>query len=439
MAININVGSASYDAGQLKITLDAGGLGTALVKSNFRGLLPLANAASPEAVDFFMLSAAVYGIDRMVVRRANSVDGWSRELGVVFPVMDLIKWQPIAGELSKMLSFLTGDYWTVSFSQSTLQLPEQEPEEAYQVAFAQVNLFSGGLDSLIGAIKFLENNLDQNLLVISHYDSQMKGPLGDQSNLLQLLHARYGDRLVAVPSIKVELDRPGAKETTFRSRSILFIGMAGIVADGLGLDLKVPENGSVSLNYPLSPSRRSACSTRTTHPRVLDAVNLIWGSLGITSNIKNPFEFETKGEMVGSIDNIDDDIDAMILRSNSCGKRRHDMRKSNPDAKHCGVCMPCVYRRAALIAAGLDNENDYGDNITDLNFRTKKGQDIAACIEFLATGLSESEIRKELIVNGLNDVSKLGNYTDLIVRTRNELKALFLTVGSQTVKNRLDD
>lgn len=439
MEININVGSATYDAGQLKINLDGGGFGNATVKSNFGAMLPLANIASPEAVDFFMLSAAVYGIDRMVVRRPNSIDGWSRDLQVVFPVMDLGKWNPLAGELSKMLSFLTGDYWSISFSQSTLQLPEKGLEEAYTHGFAQVNLFSGGLDSLIGAIRFLENNTDENLLVISHYDSQMKGPKGDQSELLNMLHDRYGNRLVAVPSIKVELDKLGTKETTFRSRSILFIGMAGIVADGLALDLKVPENGSVSLNYPLSPSRRSACSTRTTHPRVLDSVSVIWSALGISSAIENPFEFDTKGEMVKSIDDIDDEIDQMILRSNSCGKRRHDERKANPDAKHCGVCMPCIYRRAALIDAGLDNENDYGDNVKDLDFKTKKGQDIGACIEFLVTDLSERDIRKELIINGVNDLSKLDGYTSLIARTRSELKELFLTVGSQTVKDRLND
>ncbi|SMC87783.1 Qat anti-phage system QueC-like protein QatC [Pedobacter africanus] len=439
MGISINVGSASYDAGELKIILDGGAFGNAIVKSNFGGLLPFANTASPEAVDFFMLSAAVYGIDRMVVRRPNSVDGWSRDLEVVFPVTDLTKWNTLAVEISAMLSFLTGDYWKVSFSQSTLQLPGEEMDVIYQPEFAHVNLFSGGLDSLIGAIRFLEENPDRNLLVISHYDSQMKGPKGDQVDLLNMLHIRYGDRLVAVPSVKVELDRPGKKETTFRSRSILFIGMAGIVADSMSLDLKVPENGSVSLNYPLSPSRRSACSTRTTHPRILDSVKLIWSILGLSSAIENPFEFETKGEMVESIDGIDDSIDEMILRSNSCGKRRHDERKANPEAKHCGVCMPCVYRRAALIAAGLDEEDDYGDNIKDLNFRTKKGQDIGACIEFLATQLSERDIRKELIVNGISDVSKLDQYTDLIVRTRTELKELFLTIGSQTVKNRLDD
>ncbi|TCD08598.1 hypothetical protein EZ449_12220 [Pedobacter frigidisoli] len=439
MGIKINVGSASYNAGQLKIALDGGDFGLAAVKSNFAGLLALANLASPESVDFFMLSAAVYGIDRMVVRRPNSVDGWSRDIEVVFPVTDPAKWDPLAGEISMMLSFLTGDYWKVGFSQSTFMLPVQGPEEAYQASFTQINLFSGGLDSLIGAITFLENNPEQNLLVISHYDSQMKGPKGDQSDLLDMLNNRYGDRLVAVPSVKVELEKPGAKETTFRSRSILFIGMAGIVADGLNLDLKVPENGSVSLNFPLSPSRRSACSTRTTHPRVIDSINLIWSHLGISPTVENPFEFNTKGAMVESIDGIADEINEMILRSNSCGKRRHDERKANPDAKHCGVCMPCIYRRAAMMKIGLDDENDYGDKIKDLNFKTKKGQDIGACIEFLVAELSEKNIRKELIVNGVKDISKLGDYTSLIVRTRNELKELFLTAGSQAVKIRLDD
>lgn len=439
MKIKINVGPGSYDAGQLKININTDKLGSATVKSNFGQLLQFAKAAKKEAVDFFMVSAAVYGIDRMVLRRPNSIDGWSRDLEVTFPVMDLNKWNPLAQDLSSMLSFLTGDYWVVNFSQSTLELPEQEIDQTYGVGFTQINLFSGGLDSLIGAIKFLADNPNENLLVVSHYDSQMKGPKKDQYDLLQLLHAKYAERLVAIPSVKVELDWKGKKETTFRSRSILFVGMAGIVADSLGLSIKVPENGSVSLNYPLSPSRRSACSTRTTHPRILDSINDIWNRLDLTANVENPFEFDTKGEMVNAIDDISLEISEMMLRSNSCGKRRHDERKENPNAKHCGVCMPCMYRRASLITVGLDYEEDYGDKINGLNFKTKKGQDIGACIEFLAADLSQKDIRKELIVNGIINLSKLDRYTDLIVRTRSELKNLFLTAGSQTVKDRLND
>ena len=61
------------------------------------------------------------------------------------------------------------------------------------------------------------------------------------------------------------------KETTLRSRSFLFISMAVLVADSISQEMPVfiPENGTISLNFPLTPSRRSSCSTRTTHPHFL--------------------------------------------------------------------------------------------------------------------------------------------------------------------------
>ncbi|WP_316828733.1 Qat anti-phage system QueC-like protein QatC [Pedobacter miscanthi] len=436
MKINILVGAAAYDAGQLKINLDGGDYGSSTVKCNFSDLLPFAGKASKQAVDFFMISAAVYGIDRFVLRRANSVDGWSRELNVVFPVRDPALWKPFKVELSSLLSFLTGDYWEVDFQQGEITLPAADLEDRFNDGLGQVNLFSGGLDSLIGAIKYLEENAGHKLVVVSHYDPQMKGPKGDQKELLDDLNSKYAGRLLPVPSVKVELEKQNKKrETTFRSRSILFIGLGGMVSDALGKSLIVPENGSVSLNYPLSPSRRSACSTRTTHPKVIDGVNVLFQGLGIQTQLSNPFEFSTKGEMVSSLAPYNPEINT-LLKSNSCGKRRHDMRKWNPDAKHCGTCMPCIYRRAALIQISADKDADYGDRISDLNFYVKKGQDIAACLAFLKHDLSPKEIKQELIINGVSDILKLGPYVALVVRTRSELKALFSQIGSPDAKTR---
>jgi hypothetical protein len=116
----------------------------------------------------------------------------------------------------------------------------------------------------------------------------MGGPKGDQRDLLAELERKYASQFIQVPSVRLSLDKSSLnKETTFRSRSILFIGIALITAQAKQIPIAVPENGTVSLNYPLSSSRRSACSTRTTHPTFISKLKDVWVKLGITTIISS--------------------------------------------------------------------------------------------------------------------------------------------------------
>src|SRR5690606_10608800 len=139
-------------------------------------------------------------IDRFVARKQNSVDGWSRELKVAFPVHNPTKWNACKEELNKLLSFLTGDYWNVEFRKETFDVPKTSLDKEYSVPFAQVNLLSGGLDSLIGALDFLKQNPKQKVLFVSHYDSQMHGPRGDQKDLIAEVEKMYSEQFAYIPS-----------------------------------------------------------------------------------------------------------------------------------------------------------------------------------------------------------------------------------------------
>jgi len=90
----ISVGKLTYDtssrAGIINIT-DASG-GNSTLNIDFETILPFINLINKEVLDFFIISATVYGIDRFVERKKNSVDGWSRELKVNFPVHNPAKW-----------------------------------------------------------------------------------------------------------------------------------------------------------------------------------------------------------------------------------------------------------------------------------------------------------------------------------------------------------
>lgn len=434
----ISVGKLTYDtssrAGMINIT-DASG-GNSTLNIDFETILPFINLINKEVLDFFIISATVYGIDRFVERKKNSVDGWSRELKVNFPVHNPAKWNACKEGMNGLLSFLTGDYWNVEFRKETFDVPKATLDKEYTVPFEQVNLLSGGLDSLIGALDFLKQEPKQKVLFVSHYDRQMRGPKGDQQDLIAEIEKMYPKQFAYIPSVRVSLDRTNvSRETTFRSRSLLFLGIALIAAQATNTQsIIVPENGTVSLNFPLSPSRRSSCSTRTTHPFVLDNVLSIWKILSITTDIRNPYEFQTKGEMVNDCKE-QTNLFKLIAMANSCGKRGHVKDWTNRSATHCGVCMPCIYRQAALLK--LEDKTDYGDLINNLfpsKEQSKKSQDSGAMLDFLHSQITKEEIKQELIVNGVKNLSKLNQYVDVVWRTRQELKQWVKKVGNSTIK-----
>lgn len=299
--------------------------------------------------------------NQFVERKSNSVDGWSRELTVEFPISDLDKWLGTESELEALFSFLTGDYWNVCFYKTKFEYPQQKLPKELEDSFSQVNLFSGGLDLLIGAIDFLQAKPNEKLLLTSHYDPELSART-EQMNLLEKLEMKYKGQFVHIDSIDVTLlDSTENKETTFRSRSILFIGIALLVAQTKSAPLIVPENGSVSLNYPLSPSRRSACSTRTTHPTFISILRKLWNKVGITTDISNPYELFTKIEMVANCENIDS-LKENVQISNSCGKKGHRVNWENKTATHCGICTrPNAY--SELIQKGRVNAGLFSEKL----------------------------------------------------------------------------
>lgn len=408
----------------------------AYVSMHLGHLMPLMGRVDANVNDFFVIASCVYGIDRFISRRKNSVDGWSRKLAVTFPVTNVVQWNEVKSELEKTLSFLTGDYWTLSFTQSSFVIPEKALPDSLNAPFSQVSLFSGGLDSFIGAIDFLSASSTSKVLFVSHYDSQMGGPKSDQEKLLKTLEKEYPKRFEHFPSVMVSLENSSlVRETTFRSRSILFIALALIAAQATKTaGIIVPENGTVSLNYPLSPSRRSACSTRTTHPTLISMIRGIWQKLGVNTTIDNPYEFKTKGEMVVGCCNPDF-LKKVVEASNSCGKRGHRAHWETPNATHCGVCMPCIYRQASL--QSLSDKTEYGNNINNFDvFKHKKRQDFEACLNYLHEPLTKDEIKNQLLVNGVRNLEYINKYVDVVVRTRDELKSWIQKKGNRVLKDR---
>jgi len=154
-----------------------------------------------------------------------------------------------------------------------------------------------------------------------------------------------------------------AVEDTLRGRSFLFFALAVMTADAIGGDMvvHVPENGLVSLNVPLDPLRLGALSTRTTHPFYMARFGDLLKGLGLRVRLENPYAFMTKGEMAKRC------ADVPFLRKEakhtmSCsspGSRRYDPDPSQRTPKHCGRCVPCLIRRAAILEGWGTDDTPY--------------------------------------------------------------------------------
>ncbi|MDN7875186.1 Qat anti-phage system QueC-like protein QatC [Burkholderia aenigmatica] len=327
-------------------------------------LSELGLAPSETSIDLALLAAAVTAADTRISRDADAQDAWTREIDVHLPVADPNLWNNQSPLIEKLLNFLTGDRWAVSFRarQGGDGGLAMEQTRLRLVDPTSVCLFSGGLDSFIGAIDLLAAG--QAPLLVSHYWDGITSSY--QTNCAEFLTTHFGRPLqhirarVGFPSDTV--DENGG-EDTLRGRSFLFFSLAAMAADAVGGDLviHVPENGLISLNVPLDPLRVGALSTRTTHPFYMARFDELLRGLGIRARLENPYAFMTKGEM--AVQCRDQDFLQQTAGSTmSCSSplsRRYDPDPAERSPKHCGRCVPCLIRRAALLEAFGSDSTPY--------------------------------------------------------------------------------
>lgn len=349
-------------------------IGSALDDLGKLGVFP-----SEIGVDLLVLAAHVQAADTRISRDTESQDGWTREIRLVVPVSEPARWNAAIPLLQRLLNFLTGDRWAIGFRPRPAGFERTVPQRPLQLIpppFDNLALFSGGLDSLIGAIDSLEQGLTP--LLISHAG---EGATSDsQTKLFQGLKKNYPkqnfDRLRIWMDFRGWRVRGVKREMTTRGRSFLFFA-AGVFA-GTGLDgtftLRVPENGLIALNVPLDPLRLGAFSTRTTHPFYIARWNDLLGVLGVHGHIENPYWDKTKGEMVAACANPAL-LASLAPNSFSCSSPTK-LRWLSLKKGHCGFCLPCLIRRAAL--GDTDGTSYYLSDLTahDLDPRKAKGQQI---------------------------------------------------------------
>lgn len=298
------------------------------------------------AWDFLSIALAANAADWAAVRR-GSPDGWTRSIQLTIAVHDLKFWSSQRDVLQRALRFLTTDIWEISFlggghvfdGKPLLWAP---PEKS-------VVLLSGGLDSLVGAINLAARKAQP--MAVSQVSS------GDKDNQIDFAASIRGglDHVQLNHNVFI----PGPRERSQRVRSLVFLAYGMVMATtledhraGKPVTLYVPENGFISINPSLTPGRLGSLSTRTTHPAFFGFLQQVLSDAGLDVQIKNPFQFKTKGEMLRECRD-QKLLRRLAARSTSCG------RFARNGFTHCGRCVPCVIRRAAFHAWDVQDKTEY--------------------------------------------------------------------------------
>lgn len=377
------------------------------------------------AIDLASLAFSVYAAD-MGVPRSLSQDSWTREICLDVPVSDPKRWKSQRGTLTQLLNYLTGDRWFFVFRPRDAAPDYNANVDTSDAAECPtISLFSGGLDSLVGAIDVLAQD-DAHLLCISHAGDGLTS--GVQHEVLAALKKAYPDRAdhLRVWYAPKSLLKDHATEKTTRGRSFLFFAAAAVTAATQAtaknsIEVLIPENGFISLNVPLDPLRLGAHSTRTTHPFVLRLWNELLKGLELEVTLRNPYQFMTKGEMFNQCANKKL-LKALLPGTMSCSSPTKARWKKRPP-QHCGHCVPCIIRRAAVQKAfgpdstkytvtfkrSVDPTTSAGRNVRAFQRAIAVNMDarIASIVVHSAGPLSRDIRFAEIYMRGLTEVNNL--------------------------------
>lgn len=391
-----------------------GGAGDAIREEIARQQL----VAAPRAWDFLSIALSVIAAD-LAGHRSKSPDGWTREFELQVSVADPKFWNSSRELVDKLLEFLSTDRWKLTFVDGGFS-----PKPPSKAKFPQedcISLLSGGLDSFVGNIDLAAAGrkplvVSQTVRGDAENQRTFAAVIGGGLKHLQLNHNANVPNKESPPSQ--------------RTRSLIFIAYGVLAATTLGpyhsgetVPLYVCENGFVSINPPLTGSRLGSLSTRTTHPVFLKLLQKVLDGAGLRVRVENPYQFKTKGEMLRECN----DIDLLKLHASattSCG------RFLQHSYTHCGRCVPCLVRRAALKASGIKDKTAYVFENLGRDDSDHAGFDdvrsVAMALAAVKADGFQSWIGTALSTALLGDVAP---YEAMVQRGLDELKALLKSYG----------
>lgn len=334
---------------------------------------------SPTIVDLYRLASSIFIIDKTIPRE-SAYDGWTRDVALYLPVSDVKIWEKNNSLAIKLLSFLTGDHWQIVFTKDQSVQPAKDEKlikKGHSLDIKSVCLFSGGLDSFIGAVDNIAFN--SSTALVAHFDQ------GYTSNVQKALFTKIKSHFSSanLELIQFFIQPQSSKENTTRSRSFLFLSLGTVIASSTTVkELIVPENGFISLNVPLTYSRFGSLSTKTTHPNTLKLFSNLLEGLSIDVGIVDPYQFKTKGEMLAESKEFEF-LASIGTETMSCAHATAARWEGKTPNMHCGYCLPCLIRRAAFYKNNLDNSKNYTFDVLNPSFLkqdSKKTEDLRAVL-----------------------------------------------------------
>jgi 7-cyano-7-deazaguanine synthase in queuosine biosynthesis len=310
--------------------------------------------------DMLNVAASVFACDLAFKRGEREL--FTRSIDLVLPVVNLALFNSIKQEIIYALYVLSDDNWSITFVNQS-GIPEVS-KQWKQDSKEKILLFSGGIDSLSAAVVLGKSNEKVHLVshvTANHIISNSQEILFDQ--LQKKFPNQFSRDDINVGCInKTESGFPFPsdqdREETQRTRSFMFLTLAGIIARRHGSRdiIMMAENGQLAIHLPLTRNRIGAFSTHTAHPEFIESMSKILKQLlGYDINISNPYLYMTKAEVVSS--SIIQDRE-MIEHSVSCWRSARMGGKNN----HCGSCVPCLVRRIATEFNGL-KLNEYNRDL----------------------------------------------------------------------------
>lgn len=386
---------------------------------------------TPRILDLLEIASYVFAADRSISRGAKDAleyHAWSRLIDFYIRVRDYDFWNQanIKIALSKTLTFMTGDAeYTFNFEPGHSTPPTglfDQPGFSIDLEEKKVEiiLFSGGLDSLCGALDLLESG-DRKLVLVSH--QSQSGTIRTQRALVKALCDRYPKRVFHY-RFECTLRGERAREETQRTRSFLYSSIAYAIASAYHQDnLCVYENGVTSINLRRREDLANARASRTTHPQAMAKMaNLLSLISEKKFKIDMPYMFKTKADILAKLKCFSPEL---ISSSVSCTKTFN----VEGEATHCGQCFQCIDRRIAAYAVGAEGEDHRGlytydiiaDPINDNEARITALDYIRQAISFSRESVDKfedeylAEIAQVLdyLPKDLSDADKVGKIWDI--------------------------
>ncbi|HEV3256668.1 MAG TPA: 7-cyano-7-deazaguanine synthase [Gemmataceae bacterium] len=329
-------------------------------------------------LDLLEIAAYVFAADRFTTRGAKDAveyNAWPRSFHFAIKVRDHSFWrdQTVRDKLSAALLFMSGD----EEYRFTFQPGHKTPPASFfdQEEFlldpeddVSVMLFSGGLDSLAGAVDHFARS-GRKLCLVSHRSGQ-PGTARTQDALVNALGRAFRGRLMHY-RFHCGLTGRRANEETQRTRSFLYASTAYALAHALSVrELFVCENGITAMNFIRRQDLMNARASRTAHPKTLGLLGAFLSEVaGKPMRIETPFLWKTKADVLQLLEQ-QGQMD-LLTSTVSCGKTFQNLGP----ATHCGGCSQCIDRRFAAYASGLQDV-DVGIYATDFIAETVTDREV---------------------------------------------------------------